>query len=191
MRTSIGLIGAALALVLAHSASAQVLGTISVAPQTAKAGDPVTVTATIDVLNTNYCGFVVGFGDGTTQDGVSDASTPSPMAFKHTYAKAGSYHVTLGGRNVQNHPNCGGAERAVTLTVTDAAKGAAPSKGAASAAAACPEGWKLVAKSANAKTGAFTCSAKPGTALPATNPTCSGDLTYFANAKKGQLGCRP
>ena len=186
MRTSIGIIGAALITLLAHSASAQVLGNIAASPATVKAGEPVTVTATIDVLNSNYCGFVVGFGDGTSQDGVSDSSTPSPMAFTHTYAKAGSYHVTLGGRNVQSHPNCGGAEKATTVTVTAGAKAASTG-----AAAACPAGWKRVAKSSNAKTGALTCSAKPRTALPATNLTCPGNLTYFENGKKGLLGCRP
>ncbi len=185
MRTSIGILGAALITLLAHSASAQVLGNIAASPATVKAGEPVTVTATIDVLNSNYCGFTVGFGDGTSQDGVSDASTPSPMAFTHTYAKAGSYHVTLGGRNVQSHPNCGGAEKATTVTVT------AGAKVAAAAAVVCPAGWKRVAKSSNTKTGALTCSAKAGTALPATNLTCPGNLTYFENGKKGQLGCRP
>lgn len=186
MRTSIGIIGAALITLLAHSASAQVLGNIAASPATVKAGEPVTVTATIDVLNSNYCGFVVGFGDGTSQDGVSDSSTPSPMAFTHTYAKAGSYHVTLGGRNVQSHPNCGGAEKATTVTVTAGAKAASTG-----AAAACPAGWKRVAKSSNAKTGALMCSAKAGTALPETKLTCPGKLNYFENAKKGQLGCRP
>jgi len=187
MRTKMGMVGAALMVLLAPGAQAQVLGTISVSPQSAKAGEPVTVTATIDVISGNYCGFVVSYGDGTNVDGVSNANKLSPFVFTHTYSKAGNYSVTLGGRNVQSHPNCGGGEKAARLTVTAVAAPVA----ATPAAAVCPDPWKLVAKSRNVKTGAFTCAAKPGTALPTPNPTCPGDLTYFENAKKGQLGCRP
>lgn len=177
-----------LALGLFGAAQAQVLGTISASSTNVKVGEPVTITANIDVINANYCGFVVGFGDGTGKDAVSDVSTPVPLVLTKTYDKPGSYHVTLGGRNVQNHPNCGGAERAVDITVTGAAKAAAaPGK---PAAPACATGWKMAGK-ANAKTGAFTCGAKPGTAVPAEKPACRGDLSYFENGKKGQYGCKP
>lgn len=176
---------------LAVTAHAQLLGNITATPAAAKVGEPVTVTATIDVINANYCGFVVGFGDGSTKDGVSDSSNASPMVVTHTYAKAGSYHVTLGGRNVENHPNCGGQERAVDITVVDSGKPAAAAKPVAMKAAdVCSAGWKLSGK-LNAKTGAFACSAKAGTALPAAKTECKGDLTYFENAKKGQYGCKP
>ena len=172
---------------LAAGAQAQVLGTITASSTNVKVGEPVTITANIDVINANYCGFVVGFGDGTFQDAVSDAKTPVPLVITRKFDKPGSYHVTLGGKNVQNHPNCGGPERAVDITVT----GAAAKPGAKPAAAAvCADGWKLAGKP-NAKTGAFTCAAKPGTALPASKPSCSGDLSYFENTKKGQYGCKP
>ena len=176
-----------LALGLFGAAQAQVLDTITASPMNAKVGEPVTITANIGVLSANYCGFVVGFGDGSFKDAVSDASTPVPLVLTKTYDKPGSYHITLGGKNVQNHPNCGGAERAVDITVSGTAKAAAaPGK----AAGACAAPWKMAGK-ANAKTGAFTCAAKPGTAMPATKPTCNGDLSYFENAKKGQYGCKP
>ena len=71
--------------------------------------------------------------------------------------------------------------------VASAPAGATPAK----SAGPCPEGWTLAPKSQNKKTGAFTCNAKPGTALPAVKTTCPGDLTYFENAKKGHLGCKP
>ena len=32
--------------------------------------------------------------------------------------------------------------------------------------------------------------AKAGTATPDKKPACPGDLTYFENSKKGQMGCR-
>ena len=170
---------------LAVTAQAQVLGTITASPVAVKVGEPVTVTATIDVINANYCGYVVGFGDGATKDGVSDVSNAASMVATHSYAKAGTYHVTLGGRNVQNHPNCGGGEKAVDITVADSGKPVAMK-----VADVCAAGWKLSGK-LNAKTGAFTCAAKAGTALPATKAECKGDLTYFENAKKGQYGCKP
>lgn len=177
---------ALLALGLSATVQAQVLDTITASPMSAKVGEPVTITANIGVLNANYCGFVVGFGDGSFKDGVSDASTPVPLVLTKTYDKPGSYHITLGGKNVQNHPNCGGAERAVDITVIGSAK-AAPGK---PVPAACAAPWKMKGK-ANAKTGAFTCAAKPGTAMPAAKPECQGDLSYFENAKKGQYGCKP
>lgn len=172
----------------ALSAHAQVLGAITATPTAAKVGEPVTVSATIDVGSANYCGFVVGFGDSTFKDGVSDVSNATPLVLTHTYAKAGAYHVTLGGKNVQNHPNCGGPERAVDITVTGAATPAKPMP--LKPADVCAKGWKLSGK-LNAKTGSFTCAAKAGTALPAEKPVCKGDLSYFENAKKGQYGCKP
>lgn len=190
MRTKIKMVGVALLGVLAAGAQAQLLGTIAVNPQTVRAGEPVTVTASIDVVNANYCGFVVGFGDGRSLDGVSDMDTPNPLVVTHTYAKAGKYSITLGGRNVKSHPNCAGPERAVMVTVTEGAKTAGKAA-ASAAAAACPAPWKLVPKSVNAKTGAFACSAKPGSALPDVKLVCPGELTYYENGKKGQMGCRP
>ncbi|NBX20745.1 MAG: hypothetical protein EBR58_04900 [Betaproteobacteria bacterium] len=173
-------------LLLAGAAHAQVLGTITASSTNVKVGEPVTITANIDVIKSNYCGFVVDFGDGTFKDAVSDMNTPVPLVITRTFDKPGSYHVTLGGKNVQNHPNCGGPERAVDISVTGTAKAAAPAK----PGDVCEKPWKLSGK-LNAKTGAFTCAAKPGTALPAAKPVCSGDLSYFENTKKGQYGCKP
>jgi hypothetical protein len=181
------------------SAQAQFIGGLAVNPQTAKAGEPVTVTATIDVTSSNFCGFIVFFGDGTSVEGVSDAKTTPPYNFAHTYAKAGQYTLSMGGRHVQSHPNCTGTDKMATVTITEAPKPivsapAAPAPAAkpvvVTAANVCPENWKVVPKSFNAKSGAFSCSAKPGTALPAAKAICPGDLTYFENAKKGQFGCR-
>jgi hypothetical protein len=189
MKFKVLLAALAITSTLAVTAQAQVLGNITASPVAAKVSEPVTITATIDVLNANYCGYAVGFGDGTTKDGVSDVSNASPLVVTHSYAKAGTYHVTLGGRNVQNHPNCGGGEKAVDVTVVDSGKPAAKPV-AMTAASVCSAGWKLSGK-LNAKTGAFTCAAKAGTALPAAKAECKGDLTYFENAKKGQYGCKP
>ena len=173
---------------LATAAQAQVLGTITASSTSVKVGEPVTITATIDVINANYCGFVVGFGDGTFKDAVSDVSNATPLVLTHTFAKAGSYHVTLGGKNVQNHPNCAGQEKAVDIAVAGPVVPAKPVP--LKPAEVCAKGWKLSGK-LNAKTGTFTCAAKAGTAMPADKPVCKGDLSYFENVKKGQYGCKP
>jgi hypothetical protein len=176
---------------LAAAAQAQVLGGITASVTTIKVGEPVTITANIDVMTTNYCGFVVGFGDGATKDGVSDVSNAVPLVLTHTYARPGTYHVTLGGRNVENHPNCGGQEKAVDITVADAGKSGVAAKAVPlKASEVCATPWKLVAKTFNAKTGAYSCSAKPGTDMPAAKPACAGKLKSFEDAKKGQFGCR-
>lgn len=182
----------------AAGAHAQFIGGLSVSPQAAKAGEPVTVTATIDVTSNNFCGFIVFFGDGTSVEGVSDVKTVPPYSFAHTYAKAGQYSLSMGGRHVQSHPNCTGADKTATVTITEAPKpvaaanapAAAAKPVAVTAANVCPQNWKVVPKSFNAKSGAFSCSAKPGTALPAVKAVCVGELTYFENVKKGQFGCR-
>ena len=188
-----------LAGLFAVAAHAQFIGGLSVSPQSAKAGEPVTVTATIDVTGNNFCGFIVFFGDGTSVEGISDAKTPPPYSFAHTYAKAGQYSLSMGGRHVQSHPNCTGTDKMAMVTITEAPKPviAAPAAPvpaakpvAVTAANVCPDNWKVVPKSFNAKSGAFSCAAKPGTALPAVKAVCTGDLTYFENAKKGQFGCR-
>ncbi len=179
---------------LAH---AQLIGSVTVSPPTVRAGEPVTVSANVDVMSGNYCGFAVFYGDGKTADGYSDVSHPTPFVTTHVYAKPGTYTISMGGRNVESHPNCGGPDKFTTVTVTEGAKpgAAAPVPATApipmlTASTVCKAPWKLSGKF-NAKNGAYTCAAKAGSALPDPKPACLGDLTYFENAKKGQFGCRP
>lgn len=177
------------------TAHAQLIGGVTVSPATVKVGEPVTVTAKVDVVSGNYCGFAVFYGDGKSADGYSDVSHPGPMVTTHVYEKPGTYTLSMGGRNVESHPNCGGGDKFATLTVTEGAKAAPaapaakPAMTAAPATGVCMAPWKLSGK-VNAKTGAYTCMAKAKTALPDPKPMCPGDLTYFENAKKGQFGCR-
>lgn len=175
---------------ISGAAQAQVLGTISASSTAIKVGEPVTISANIDVINSNYCGFVLGFGDGTFKDAVSDVKTPVPLVVTRAYDKPGSYHVTLGGKNVESHPNCGGQERAVDIVVTGAVKALEPVPMALTPSNVCAPGWRLSGR-LNTKTGTFTCVAKPGKAFPATQPSCRGELSYFENAKKGKYGCMP
>ena len=178
---------------------AQMVGGVSVSPSSVKVGEPVTVSATVDVKGGNFCGFAVFYGDGKNIESYSDDKKPTPFVTTHSYEKPGTYTISMGGRHVESHPNCGGGDKFATVTVTEAAKPAMAkptAMGGAGAAAkpaattVCAAPWKLLGK-LNAKTGAYTCVAKAKTAWPDPKPVCSGDLTYFENAKKGQYGCRP
>jgi hypothetical protein len=71
------------------NAHAQIIGGITVTPQVVKLGEAVTVTATVDVGSSNYCGFIVFYGDGTSAGSFSDYTKPGPFVTTHTYAKPG------------------------------------------------------------------------------------------------------
>jgi hypothetical protein len=180
---------------LAATAHAQLIGSVTASPATVKVGEPVTVTANVDVVGGNYCGFAVFYGDGKNIESYSDTKKSTPFVTTHVYDKPGTYSISMGGRHVESHPNCGGGDKFATVTVSGSAMAApapaAKAKATATAASVCLAPWKLAAKSFNAKTGAYTCAAKAATALPDPKPACPGDLTYFENAKKGQFGCRP
>lgn len=192
MRTKL-CIGAALLAFTLGSAQAQMIGSVSASPSTVKVGEPVTVTANVDLIGSgNYCGFAVFYGDGKNKEGYSDVGKPTPFVTTHVYDAPGTYTISMGGRHVESHPNCGGPDKFTTVTVTPAAEAApmAPAKPMpATAATVCKAPWKLSGKLG--KNGAYTCSAKAGTALPQPKPECPGDLTYFENGKKGQFGCKP
>jgi hypothetical protein len=194
MRLIPWIFAAVLAAVFGVTAHAQLIGSVTASPVTVKVGEPVTVTANVDVVSGNYCGFSVFYGDGKNADGYSDVSHPTPMVTTHAYAKPGTYSISLGGRSVESHPNCGGGDKFATVMVTEGAKAAVPialvPAKPAVAASVCAAPWKLSGK-LNAKTGAYTCVAKAKTALPELKSVCSGDLTYFENSKKGQFGCKP
>jgi hypothetical protein len=185
---------AVLAVGLSTLAQAQMIGSVTASPSTVKAGEPVTVTANVEAKDSNFCGFAVFYGDGKNIESYSDDKKPTPYVTTHIYDKPGTYTISMGGRHVESHPNCGGGDKFATVTVTEGAKSAmakpAPAGGAGSAMSTCAAPWKLSGK-LNAKTGAYTCVAKAKTALPEPKPACAGDLTYFENAKKGQYGCRP
>jgi hypothetical protein len=162
----------ALPLVLCLAAtglSAQTLTDIKIDPAQPLAGQPVTASINLEAGDNANCGVRFYWGDGATSDIKVNDTT----------------HLKCMGKNI------------VQMVTVAAPKPVAPVAAAPAAAPAkttgpvCPEGWKLTAKSVNKKTGAYNCTAKAGTALPAAKPACPGDLTYFENSKKGQLGCRP
>ena len=180
----------ALSSALAAPVFAQTLSGIKLEPAAAKAGSPVTITVAFTAADNPNCNVRLHFGDGQTQDFKINQTKDVPLVVTRTYAKAGDYKVMAEGKTALPMLKCVGANQVAMLKVEAVAAAAKPAAAAAKGPA-CPEGWKLDAKSVNKKTGAFTCSAKSGTALPSAKLECAAPLGYFENKSKGQLGCRP
>jgi len=175
---------------LATTAQAQTLTGVKVEPATANPGQAVKITASFENAESPNCNVRVHYGDGASKDFKINQAKDVPLVAEHKYAKAGSYTVTVQPRSALPMVQCVGNKQSALVKVV----APAPAKAAAAAAAAaasCPDGWKLDAKSVNKKTGAFTCTAKAGTAVPASKLACAAPLGYFENSSKGQLGCRP
>lgn len=179
-------IAASLALIPAL-AGAQALSGIKLDPPVAKVGEPVTITGVFDSAGNPNCNLRVEYGDGKNENFKINQEKDVPLVTKHTYAKPGTYKVSVLPRTKLPMIKCMGADQTAVLKVEAAAPAA---KVAAAPATPCPDGWKLDARSVNKKTGAFTCTAKAGTALPPTKLACPAPLGYFENKSKGQLGCR-
>ena len=181
----------------------QLLANVKLEPQEIKPGASVKITVNFDVTGGINCGLRVHFGDGNTQDYKINQKKDVPLVVTRQYAQAGEYRVKAEPKTIGLLGGCGGRNQETVLKVV--APPAPPPLAAAPAPAAqktavaaakpagasqCPQDWTVVAKSVNRKTGAFTCTAKAGTKLPEGRLSCPGDLSYFENAKKRQLGCR-
>ena len=189
METIRMLTAAIAAAVLPLAASAQMITGMKIEPVQAQAGAPVTIMVHGEPRgDTVNCGLRMHFGDGQTRDFKITDATMLPLRVQHQYAKAGSYEVMAEPKRVTTHLKCIGANQRGVVAV--AAPAAAKPVAQAVIAPSCPDGWKLDAKSLNRKTGAFMCAAKAGTAAPTGRLECPGELGYFENLKKGQLGCR-
>jgi hypothetical protein len=167
---------------------AQTLTSLKLDPPEIKAGEKTTLTASFELKdNAVNCNVRVSFGDGSPEENFKlNQAKDVPLITTHTFAKAGSYTISVLPRTKLPMLKCLGGDKTVALTVAPVVMAAAPAA-AGAAAPACPEGWTLNKK----KTGAFTCTAKANTAAPAGKLSCPGTLGYFENTKKGQLGCRP
>jgi hypothetical protein len=176
------------------AAFAQTITGVKVDPASAKTGDTVKVTVTGDVKDDRAnCGLRVHFGDGATQDIKITDPKMLPVTVEHKYAKAGEFKVMAEPKTVTSHVRCVGKNQNAMVKVAAPPPPPAPVAAAPAPKASgpqCPDGWKLNAKSVNKKTGAFECTAKPGTKLPEAKLTCPGDLSYMENAKKGVIACR-
>ena len=187
---------ACLCVAFAMPATAQTIANVTIEPAAAKVGEPVKITATFDNAENPNCNVRVNFGDGVSKDFKINQAKDVPLVATHTYTKAGEFNVRAEGKTALPVLKCNGVTKSAMVKV--AAPPAPPAPPAPVAAAmpakaagpSCPDGWKLNAKSVSKKSGAFTCNAKAGTALPAAKPECPAPLGYFENKSKGQLGCR-
>ena len=126
--------------------SAQMLSSASLDRGTIKAGEKVTLTAQLDVLNGTNCGLRVHWGDGAQQDFKINQAKDVPLVASHAYAKAGSYKVKVEPKTQgMTTMKCGGKNQEAALTVT----AAAPAAKAKASAAAKPKA-KAPAKPASA-----------------------------------------
>jgi hypothetical protein len=182
---NIRLLLAAAVVVATAPLAAQTLQSVKVDPATAEPGKPVTITAAFDISGGLNCNVRFNFGDGASQDQKVNQEKDANLAVQHSYAKAGTYTVKVEPKTKLPALKCLGKNQEAVVKVV------APAPAGAAAAPSCPEGWKLDKKSVNKKSGAYTCTAKAGTAAPASHAACPGSLSYFENSKKGQLGCKP
>ncbi len=176
--------------------SAQTLKDIKLDMAQVLVGQSVTATVGLESPRAPNCGLRVRWGDGAvTERRIND---PKEMQFiaSHVYARPGDYSVVADPGKVGGSLGCVGKKASAMLKVV-APPAPAPAPAATACAPkvatgpSCPEGWKLYARSVVRNTGAYTCTAKAGTAVPERKPACPGELTYFENSKKGSLGCRP
>lgn len=186
---------------LAIGAQAQTLNGLKIEPAAPKVGEAVKITLDFTNADTPNCGMKIVFGDGGASEAKINQAKDVPYVLSHTYAKAGSYTVIAEPKRSGSALKCAGKNINKVITVA-AVAAAAPAVAAAMPAASaakampakattpCPEGWSLAKPGVSKKTQSFTCTAKAGTKIPEPKVMCPGDLTYFDNSKKGQLGCR-
>ncbi len=168
---------------LMMGAQAQTIENMKAEPARAAVGQSVKLTTQFVVDKSINCKVRVHFGDGNFTDFMVNQTKDVPLVLEHQYTKAGKYTARVEGRGATR---CMGD--AINVDVEVQNKGAVAA--VAATANACPTGWRLTKAGVSKKTGAFTCSAKPNTSVAEPRLTCPGNLTYFENVKKGQLGCR-
>lgn len=192
------ILAAAVAIGLPFAASAQFVSSVKVEPAQIKTGESAKITVGFDVAGGINCGLRMHYGDGTTQDFKINQKKDVPLVTERVFAKGGDFEIRAEGKTMGLLAKCGGNTQSTMLKVAAPAVAAAPAPAPAPKAAAksaagpqCPENWKLDSKSVSKKTGAYTCAAAAGTKPPAGKLECPGDLSYYENAKKGRMGCRP
>lgn len=179
--------------VAACAASAQTLTNVTVEPATAKVGEPVKITASFSGAENPNCNVKVHLGDGREQMARLNQPKDVPLVVNTSYDKAGEYQVQVEPKTNLPMLKCLGKKQFAKITVLPLQKMPSTVKSITPEGAlpGCPAGWALSKAGVSKKTGAFTCVAKPKTALPADKPVCAAPLKAFESFAKGQLGCRP
>ena len=155
---------------------------------------PVTLCAAFALASPAAAQLLSGLSVEPVQIKISNAKD-IPFVATHAYAKPGNYELMVEPAGVAAKPKCGGRTQkaqvmVAALPATTVANPAVSATPAIKPARTCPVGWALGKTGVNKKTQAFTCSAPTNTAVPQPRLVCPGDLTYFENSKRGQLGCR-
>jgi hypothetical protein len=171
---------------LLGTAQAQKIEGFKAEPAKAEVGQPVKATTAFEQTGPGInCVVRLHWGDGASEDIKINQEKDMPLVKEHAYAKPGKFELMVEGKGAAK---CMGKDQKATVEIT-----AKPAKAAeaasAPAAPACPTGWTLV-KGSLKKSGALSCSAKPGTAIPEPKLACPAKLKYFEDTKKGRLGCK-
>jgi hypothetical protein len=176
---------------LTMGAQAQTLSGLKIEPAAPKVGEAVKITLDFTNADAPNCGMKIMTGDGRAEEAKINQAKDVPYVLTHTYTKPGSFTVIAEPKRSGAALKCAGKNinKVVTVAALPVAA-AAPAAPAAVTPPLCPEGWTLAKPGQNAKTKAFSCTAKPGTKIPEPKITCPGDLTYSENSKKGQIACR-
>lgn len=166
---------------LPQFAQAQKLVGMTVEPTTIERGGSVKATVNFEVYSGINCGIRLHWGDGVADDVKINQKKDAPWIAEHKYTNAGSYEVMAEPKTQGLTPRCGGDNQRVNVVVRRSAAAVNP----------CPDGWRLSKAGVSWSNKSFTCTAPANSILPAQRLECPGNLSYFENAKRGQLGCRP
>ena len=184
-----------IALVLSLAAagvSAQTMKEMKLDMAQVQIGQNVTASVSLDATDRPNCGMRIKWGDGAISEIRVEDKNAIPYQATHAYTRPGDYQVLADPHKIKSSLPCVGKGILVPLKVL--APPPPPPVAAAPIANAsgpsCPMGWRLNPKSVVRKTGAYSCTARAGTATPDMKAECPGDLTYFENRKKGIFGCR-
>lgn len=190
--------GAAIATLLGFSvpALAGAISGVKVEPASATVGQQVKVT--VDGTDEGICGLRVEYGNGDADVvKMSEGKDKFPRSFMKSYGKAGTYTIIAKGGKEGSTFGCPG-ETKTTVTIAEAPKPAAApaaaapaAKPAAAPAPACPDGYKLNAKSVDKKFGAYSCFGATGAKMPERALECPAKTEFFSNtgSKGTTLGC--
>ena len=110
------------ALACAGGAGAQKLESLSVLPNSAAVGEPVTLTAVFNISGGLNCSARAHFGDGRTQDFRVNQDKDARFVLTHRYEQPGSYTVRIEPKTQLPVLRCLGDEQRANLTITPAVR---------------------------------------------------------------------
>lgn len=154
------------------------IGSVTIEPNPAQAGQAVKITIAAEGEAPSLCGLAVEFGDGTSDKiKINGAEKKFPVTLTKTYTHPGTYVVKAEGKKITTHFRCTG-EATANLVVQGVAKKVA-------AAPSCPPGYHMTGKPSRA--GAYRCKAGKGAKVPEAPVECAAPLEAYQT--KTTVGC--